>query len=324
MSTFLAVVRNGSMRRAAVGLHVTQPAVSARIRELERRLEVRLFERHGRALIPTEAGRIVATEATALVGAAEALHRRLAELQSGAAGTLRIATLDAASIYVLPSTYLEYRRDAPRVQLTVQVVDSRRVLGLVADLEVDVGVLALPASHPEVTLRPFFRDELACIAAPGHALAQSNRVRLRDLTSQPLVLYGRGSTTRAVLDAMFQSQGLVPNVAMETASPEAMKRLVEVGVGLAIVPRALVRDEVAAGRLVEIVVADARFTRTLAVALRRGRRLPPAAQRFVALLEARFPSLAAPAGRGKRSRGNATGRTRKGAPRAVPRRAVRR
>ena len=140
-------------------------------------------------------------------------------------------------------------------------------------------------------------------------------MRLRDVASQPLVLYGRGSTTRAVLDAMFQSHGLVPNVAMETASPEAMKRLAEVGVGLAIVPRALVEDEIGRGRLVEVEVTDARFARTLAVALRRGRQLPPAAQRFVAMLEARFPSLAAPGGRGARRRKNTTGRTRKGAPR---------
>jgi DNA-binding transcriptional LysR family regulator len=291
LRTFLAVVAHGGLRRAAASVHRTQPALSARLRELERRLSARLFERVGRRLELTEAGRLLASEAPALLAAHAALAERVQDLDTSERGRLRLATLDAASIYVLPAVYRDFRAACPGVQLVVQVVDSRRVVAAVRARDAEVGVAALPIAAPDLEVVPIFQERLVCIAAPGHRLAGARTLRLAQVAAEPLVLYGRGSTTRATLDAAFAAAGAIPHVAMETASPEAMKRLAEVGVGITIVPEALVAEDVASGRLVRLRVRDARFERRLGTVVLRGRRTSSAAARFLALVHRRFPPL---------------------------------
>jgi len=303
LHTFVAVVRLQGMRRAAETLHLTQPAVSARIAALERQLEVQLFERRGRRLHLTSAGQVLLEESRGVLGAAEALERRLSSQRGRQSGTLRLATIDAVSIYLLPEIYLEFRRSHPEIELLVQVVDSRRVLAAVRRREVDLGFVALPgsgrpAAESQLRVVPIFEDVLVCVGSPAHPLAGRRRLDLGMLAAQPLILYSRGSHTRATLDRVFRAHGLSPLVAMETESPEAMKRLAEVGVGLAILPLAQVRADLEAGRLCRLEPHDARFSRTLAVVTRSGRPLEPPAARFIALLHARFPPLRG----GKRSR----------------------
>ncbi|MFQ5601180.1 MAG: LysR family transcriptional regulator [Candidatus Krumholzibacteriia bacterium] len=299
VKTFVAVLRLGGMRRAAESLHVTQPAVSARIRQLENQLGVRLFERVGRRLVPTESGRLLAQDCGTLLAAEEALLQRLEQLRTLRSGTLHLSTIDAASIYVLPEVYLEFRQAFPGIDLNVQVVETRKVLAAVRDLDVEIGFLALPVSHPQMELHPgvevvpIYEDRMVCVASPTHPLASRRSLRLASIAAHPLVLYDRGSTTRALLDTVFSARGLTPNVAMETASPEAMKRLAEVGVGIAILPEAQVRAEIADGRLRRLVPRDARFKRRLGSAVRAGRQLGKAAQRFLDLVYRRWPPLAA-------------------------------
>ena len=293
LRTFVAIVRAGGVRRAADTLHLSQPAVSARRRELEAQLGVPLFERLGRRLVLTAAGRRLLEAAPAWLASGDALARDVQAAGHSARCALRLATIDAASIYVLPSVYLEYRRAHPAIQLNVQVVDSRAVLQAVRNLDADVGVLALPAAHPDIATTAFFTEELICVARPGHPLARRGAVPLSAVAAEPLVLYARGSMTRRTLDAVFDAHGITPNVVMETASPEAMKRLAEVGVGLALVPERLVGDEVERGRLSLVRLRDATFTRRLATARHRQRELPTAAQRFLETLYRRYPPVAA-------------------------------
>jgi len=301
IETFLEIVRLGGMRRAATALHLSQPAVSARIRELEKRLDARLFERLGRRLELTESGRLVAREGPGLVAAHGALWRRVREQAGIERRTLRLATIDAASIYVLPEVYLEFRESHPTVRLTVQVVDSRHVLAAVATREADLGVVTLPASHPEVDVVPVFEEELVCVGDGTHSPATRGQLTLAALAAEPLVLYPKGSTTRGLLDAVFAAHGVTPNVVMETASPEAMQRLAEVGVGSSILPEPLVRGAIAAGRLRHVRLRDVRFVRRLATAVRRGRELPEAARWFQEIVHRHYPPLAdRPAARGSR------------------------
>lgn len=289
--TFLAVVERGGVRRAATHLHRTQPAVSARLRELQKQVGTPLFARAGRRLELTVAGEVLAQEAPALLAAEAALEERVQDAAARGRARLRLATIDAASIYVLPALYGEFRVQAPHVQLLVQVVESRRVVELVVGREAEIGVLALPAAHHELQILPVFEEELVCVAAAHHPLAGRRAHPLRALAAYPLVLYAHGSNTRAVLDAVFDAHGIVPDVAMETASPEAMKHLAQAGVGICIIPEALVRDDVAANRLSRLRTSDARFLRRLGTAVHRTRPLSPAGRDFLALVHRRYPPL---------------------------------
>lgn len=298
LHTFVTVVRLHGMRRAAEALHVTQPAVSARIRALEARLDVRLFERRGRHLHLTSAGQVLLDEGQALLSAAAAVRRRLSPLRGLQRGTLRLATIDSVSIYLLPEIYLEFRRSHPEIELLVQVVDSRRVLEAVRRRDADLGFVALPEARRSwsdrmLRIQPFYEDVLVIVGRPGHPLAGARRLDLATLAAQPLILYSRGSHTRSTLDRVFRAHRITPHVAMETESPEAMKHLAAAGVGLAILPLAHVRPELDSGRLCRLQAQDARFCRTLAAVTRRDRPLEPAAAHFNALLLARWPPLVA-------------------------------
>jgi DNA-binding transcriptional LysR family regulator len=294
LETFRAVVRAGGMRRAAASLHVTQPAVSGRIRELERQLDVQLFERVGRRLHLTDAGDLVLAESASLLAAADSLTQRLIELGAAQSGTLRLASIDAVSIHLLSEIYRSFVQQHPHVALRVHVVDSHRVLEAVRDLEVELGFFAMPpvgatALPPEIVVEPFFADELCCVANPSHELVGRRRLDLATLAAAPLILYSSGSHTRAVLDEVFRTRAVPPNVVMETGSPEAMQRLAEAGVGIAILPRTQIRDAEAHGRLRRLRPASTRFVRTLAIARRRDRHLGPHARRFVDRVRARWP-----------------------------------
>jgi len=292
LRTFVAVVERGGVRRAATHLHRTQPAISARLRELQRQAGTPLFARAGRRLELTAAGEILAQEAPALLAAEAALAERVQDAAAGGRTRLRLATIDAASIYVLPELYGIFRTQSPSVQLLVQVVESRRVIELVAGRDAEIGVLALPAAHPDLQVVPVFEEELVCVASAAHPLAARRTHKLRAVAAYPLVLYAHGSNTRAVLDTVFEAHGIVPDVAMETASPEAMKRLAEAGVGISIIPEALVHGDVTAGRLCRLRTSDARFIRRLGTVVHRTRALSPLAREFLALVHRRYPPLA--------------------------------
>ena len=295
LRTFQAVVRAGGMRHAAEKLHVTQPAISARMRLLEGELGVELFERVGRGVRPSKAGLLLLEEIPHVLAAENALRERLDEFRGLKQGSLQIASIDAVSIYVLPEIYLQFREAHPGIDLRVHVMDSTHVLRAVRELDAEVGFLALPPNpslqndDPDLEFHAIFDDIMACVASPNHPLAQRQHVSLREIAESPLVLYDRTSTTRAILNTVFERAGVQPNVAMETASPEAMKRLAQVGMGIAILPEAVVQADVRSGSLVRIVVADARFHRVLAFVLRRDRHLGPATQDFLQRVRERFP-----------------------------------
>jgi DNA-binding transcriptional LysR family regulator len=257
---------------------------------------VALFERDGRTVRPSEAGKLLLAEIPHVLAAENALRERMEAFRGMEQGSLLIATIDAVSIYVLPEIYLQFRLAHPGIDLRVQVTDSTHVLRAVRDLDAEIGFLALPPGTSrrddaaDLEFHPIFTDNMICVAAPDHPLGRRRKVRLQEVADSPLVLYDRSSTTRAILDTVFDRAGVQPNVAMETASPEAMKRLVEVGMGIAILPEALVAGDLRSGTLSHIPLTDATFERVLAVVLRRDRHLGPATQDFLQRVRQRFPT----------------------------------
>ncbi|MDC7785178.1 LysR family transcriptional regulator [Rhodoplanes sp. TEM] len=270
LRTFCDVAALGSFSAAAERAGLTQPAVSLQIRMLERRLGVRLIERLGRRAQPTPAGRDLLLHAGRIGDEfAEALAA-LAPHRAGTVGRVRIGTGATACIYLLPSLLRALRRRLPGLEITVETGNTDVILDRLAANALDVALATLPISGRSFHLGPVYEDELVAVAPPGTALPP--RVGAALLADKPLVLYEAGGSTRRVIDRWFARAGRTPKPVMELGSVEAIKELVGAGLGWAVLPRLAVSAAEGRGRVV-VRPLSPRLSRTLAVVLRRDKRL---------------------------------------------------
>jgi DNA-binding transcriptional LysR family regulator len=288
---FLAVVDRGSFAAGARHVGISQPAVSQAVAQLEDELSTRLFDRAGRRAELTPEGRAFAESARSVVTEFDELPSRLDRARGVVRGRLELGTTDVASIYVLPEVYRLCRREYPDVELSVRVEGTESLLRQLAEHAVEIAVITLTAGDlraevpPPFAAESLFREQLDFLVAPGHPLAKRREVGLGDLAPTPLISFKAESITRRAVDARFREHGVEPRVAMEMSSPEAIKKLVEVGLGAAVLPARSVASEVKAGTLVPLRIREGRLSRVLGV-VRDPRRTPsPAAAAFLGLLD---------------------------------------
>jgi DNA-binding transcriptional LysR family regulator len=281
LTMFRAVAREGGFTRAARKLHRTQPAVSQAIRTLEEELGERLFERLGRETALTPAGRAYLEHVDEAFEALERGRDRLASLRELMEGELLLGASDTTACYVLPPAIEAFRARHPAVELRIANRPSPVTLEQVASREVELGFVTLPLSHPRLTLERWMDLEDVVIVQPEHPLASRRRLRLEHLAEHPMLLLDRGSRSRSFIDERFARAGVEPRIAMELASIEVIKRLVELGLGVSIVPAIAVADEVAAGRLAARPIFARREQRALGVAYREAGALSRPASAFL-------------------------------------------
>lgn len=288
---FVAVAEEGSFRGAARRLAVSQPAVSQGVAALERDLAARLFDRAGRRVALTPAGTDLLEPARRALAEVDALPGLLDRARGVVRGRLELGTTDVASIYVLPRVYRAFRRRHPEAELSVHVEGSEPLLSLLRARAIELAIVSHRVGDVEAPVpdgfvaEPFFRERLDFVVARRDPLAERRRVTLADLAAVPLLGFKRDSVTRRAVDARFAEEGLAPRVAMEMSSPEAIKKLVAVGLGCAVLPARSVTADVRAGHLAILPVAGRRLERVLAVVRDRRRTASPAAAAFLALLE---------------------------------------
>jgi DNA-binding transcriptional LysR family regulator len=303
--SFAVVVKQRGFSNAARVLGKTQSAVSQAVIRLERELGQRLLIRDGRSSRPTEAGQLLFEHAERILAEMSLARDRLSGLPALRSGRLAIGTSDTLAYYVLPPILAEYRERFPGIEVRLDNRPSPATAVEVAEGRVDVGVVTLPlpedleserrpvlprlsvvalAPHPDVVVFP-----------PEHPLARHRVVRARDLAGAPLVLLDRSTGTRAFLDAAFRAANVTPTVAMEMSSVEVLKRLVELGFGVSVVPAISVAREVEGGTLAQRPLAGATGARRIGLVLRSGSPPSRAAQAFAELVVAGIP-------RGKKGR----------------------
>jgi DNA-binding transcriptional LysR family regulator len=288
---FVAVAETGSFRAAARRTGVSQPAVSQAVAALEAELGELLFDRLGRRISLTPAGRTLLDPARRAVADFDALGGVL-ERESGVVrGRLQLGTTDVASIYVLPRVYRAYRRRHPGAELSVRVEGTESLLRQLHDGALEIAIVTITAGHLQAPLpagfhaEPLYRERLEFVVSGRHALAGQRGLTLARLAEEPLITFKEDSITRQAVDARFLEEGLAPRVAMEMSSPEAIKKLVEVGLGVSVLPVRSISGEVRSGSLAVLPVRGERLTRVLGV-VRDPRRTPSAAAAaFLELLE---------------------------------------
>lgn len=281
---FVTVARTGSFTRAAEELLLSQPALSLQVKALEKSVGEPLFERQGRRLLLTPAGHVMLKRAEQILGLVQQAGEEVQSLKGLTGGRLVIGTNDSNCLYVLPEPVQLFRTRFPDVELHLTNSHSTQVVAWVAEGQADFGLVTLPVLNPSIETRPLFRRKDVLVCAPGHPICEQAAVTPEDLVAHPLLLLDRGSVSRGLFDQVLAEVGLLPQIVMEVGSIEVIKRYVEIGLGISIIPRFTAERELREGRLHAIPV-DWLPKCFVGLIQRRGGYLSPAGQMFLELLE---------------------------------------
>jgi DNA-binding transcriptional LysR family regulator len=287
LKTFCDLVDTGSLSRAARLNLVSQSAVSQQLRALERRFGRRLIERAPRVgARATEAGRLLYDEVKPLLERLGTVEQRLRARGHVVAGTVRVAAVYSVGLHTLPPAIKRCLADYPQVNVRLSYRRTNEVVAACLDGEVDLGIVAVPARRPGLEIAPLGHDELVIAAAPGHRVARRARPPLSALDGQPFIGFDRDIPTRRMVDALLRRHHVRVSYVMELDNVETIKRSVEAGLGVSLLPAPTLTAEVRARTLVARPPADGPFRRPIGAIYRRARELSTPARAFLGLLTA--------------------------------------
>src|SRR5512146_102061 len=259
---FAAVVDEGGFTRAARALHLSQPAISKSLNELERQLHVKLLDRSGRGLRLTDAGHLLHARARELFGVERVAERELRELRGLKRGVLRVAASTTIATYMLPPVLGRFRVRHRGVEIRMSSANTRTVVKMLLESRVDVALVEGPVSHTRLDVKPWIQDELVVIAPPDHPLVR-RRAHVQELPDYPFLVREPGSGTRVVSQRALAKHGIRLANTMRVGSTEAIKQSVAAGLGIAIVSRAAAADQIALGKIAVVQVEEFVIHRTL-------------------------------------------------------------
>jgi DNA-binding transcriptional LysR family regulator len=286
LEMFLAVARAGSFRRAAEQVHLSQPALSQHVGELERGLGTRLFERRGRTVALTEAGRILEDHALRVFATLAGAQEAIVDLAGGGRGTLVVGASTTPGLYLMPALMGAFERAQPAISVDLRIANSREIEEQVRGNELDLGVVGGHGLRPgEECLAAGMRDELVLIVAPGHAWTRRARLQPSELVRERLLMREDGSATRQVTERALQRADVKVGRMLVLGHTEAIKQAVMAGLGVAFVSIYAVRGELETGRLTRIRVRGLDIHRHFHVIHNEARALTVRAKAFIAALE---------------------------------------
>jgi DNA-binding transcriptional LysR family regulator len=273
LEAFVTVARRTSFTRAAGELHLTQPAVTRQIAALEAELGALLFDRLGKSIQLTGAGETLLGYAEHILRLTDEAQDALEELAAGRVGRIAIGAASTLATYVLPPLLTQFRQEHPGIELSLRTGLSARVRELVLSGVVDIGLVTTegePAEQEGVLVSESLGVyETVLAVPPGHKLATQATATVTELTGEPLLAMTAGTNLRTYAEHVLADAGVAASVTMELDSVEAIKRMVEAGLGVSLLPRVAIATEVAAGRLVALTLTGIPLPERHIVVLRR-------------------------------------------------------
>ncbi len=268
LTTFLEVSRLRSFSKAGKKLQLTQPSISAQIRSLETFLGHRLLNRGGGKVTLTAAGRVFQPFAEQSLAQLRHIQLTLADSERMPRGTLTVSANDSTALYVLPLLISRFKKQYPRVSLSIVRAERSKTLELVLEREVDFGIVSLPVKDPRLEVEIIHQDKLILVVPAGHPLAELKKVTLPELTRFGFLLPNKGRR-REALDTLFEHHKVPIRIVMELDSSELLKRLILAGLGIGFLPRSNVLAELQQGTLHTVDVQGLNTSRDLGLISRR-------------------------------------------------------
>jgi DNA-binding transcriptional LysR family regulator len=279
LQVFEAVARHLSFTRAAEELHLSQPAVSMQIKQLEESIELPLFEQIGKRIFLTQAGREMYHYSRVIDQQLEEADSVLEDLKGLKRGSLVLAVASTAN-YFVPRLFAEFNKRFAGVSLSLDVTNREGLLSHLEANDADMIIMGLPPAEMDLEAEAFLDNPLVIIAPPDHQLAGRRQIAMETLRGEPFIMRERGSGTRISMERVFEDRGVHVKTGMEMSSNEAIKQAVEAGLGLGIVSLHTLALELEAGRLTVLDVQDFPVMRHWYIVHRQGKRLSPVAQAF--------------------------------------------
>jgi DNA-binding transcriptional LysR family regulator len=283
LQCFSAVAKELSFTRAAEALHLTQPAVSMQVRQLEQQAGIAVTEQIGKRIYLTEAGEEVLRYARSILQQVDELDDVLSKLKGLAGGELRIAAISSAN-YFAPKLLGVFHQRFPDVGVSMDVTRQQSVLKQVAGNEVDMAIMGQPPEGMGVDAIPFMDNPLVIIAPPDHRLAKLKVIALKQIEKEIFLTREPGSGTRGAMQRFCRQHKLKLTTGMEMGSLEGIKQSVQAGLGLGLVPKGAIEIELQLKKLVALNIKGTPIDRHWYVVLHKGKRLSAAAEAFRSLL----------------------------------------
>lgn len=285
LKVFCDLAETESFTKAAQINNVTQSAVSQTISALERQFKSLLIERSKKNFRLTPEGDVLYDYSKRILQGYEALHSKLQELEGVISGNIRVATIYSIGLHVLPPHLKNFLRSYPTVNVHVEYRRANQVAEDVLGNVVDLGMVAYPTRDSKLEIVPLGKEPLVLICHPQHELTKHQSVRTKALNGLKFIGFEHDIPTRKALDKIFRDNGVSVNYVMQFDNVETVKRAVEIDSGVAIVPEATIRQEVANQTLSFVRLNDAEFSRPLAIIYKKSRVLSPAMKKFVGMLK---------------------------------------
>ncbi|MGE5153215.1 MAG: selenium metabolism-associated LysR family transcriptional regulator [Bdellovibrio bacteriovorus] len=255
LQVFHTVAKLLSFTKAAETLHMTQPAVTFQVRQLEEHFNTRLFDRTHNRISLTDAGRNVYAYADRIFELYAEMENAVREITGEISGAVTIGASTTIAEYMLPTLLGDFKERYPEVTIHLKVSNSEGIVSMVENNAIDLGVVESPVGNKNLVVETCKRDQLVAIVPPNHPLANQEKITFSSLLEYPFICREEGSGTREVINDYLCHQpecNLAVKVAMELGSPEAVKGAVEAGMGVSVVSRATIQKELRLGTLVAV------------------------------------------------------------------------
>jgi DNA-binding transcriptional LysR family regulator len=280
LKAFILVAETTSFSQAAEQLHITQPAVSKRVALLEQQLDTSLFDRIGRSVSLTEAGRALLPHAKRVEQEMQAAEQSVRDLAGEVSGRLRLATSHHIGLHRLPPILSRFNKLYGAVQIDIEFMDSEQAYELIAQGKVELAVVTLaPNADPTIITQQLWHDPLEFLVSADHTLSTDIPLNLQQLSKMPAILPGLNTYTGQIVKRLFDQHGLELHVSLATNYLETIRMMTSVGLGWTVLPRTM-KDST----LMAVDVEDIAIARDLGLVYHRDRSLSRAAQSFIQCL----------------------------------------